>query len=80
MPDVPPEDARRVVRSFLLRCREWGTDREIPKQLARLAGDPNPADAARLHQWTTWVAFVDHALQELDSGDLDHWVVDGGGL
>ena len=74
------DDAKRVVRSFLLRCRAWGADREVPKQLARLAHDPNPADAARLHQWTTWVAFVDHALQELDSGALDDWFADDGRL
>ncbi len=70
---VPPEVARAIVRDFLIRCRGWGADREIPKQLDRLRADPNPTDAARLHQWTSWVAFVDHALRELDAGDLDHW-------
>ena len=80
MPEIPPDQAARVVRAFLLRCRAWGADREIPEQLAHLAQDPSPDRAAKLYQWTTWVAFVDHALHELDAGKLDHWFADDGGL
>jgi hypothetical protein len=78
-PDEEPLDVatrRRVVRTFLGRCRTWGTEREIPRTLDRLAQDATPSDAARLHQWTTWVAFLDHALGELDRGDLDPWLAD----
>lgn len=77
---VPPEVAKAIVREFLERCRGWGTDREIPKQLERLRVDPNPIDAAKLHQWTTWVAFLDHARRELDDGTLDHWFAPPDGL
>jgi hypothetical protein len=72
-PRVDPRDAVAVVHTFLQRCRAWGTDREIPRQLARLAADPTPGDAAKLHAWTSWVAFVDHALSELEDGTLDEW-------
>jgi hypothetical protein len=70
------EARRRLVHGFLLRCRAWGTDLEIPKSLGKLTAEPNPADAARLHQWTSWVAFLDHALGELDRGELDGWLTD----
>ena len=72
-PAPDPEQAISSVHDFLTRCRSWGTDREIPSLLERLADTPSPSDAAKLHQWTTWVAFLDHALEELRDGTLDHW-------
>ena len=77
---VDPRDAVVVARAFLLRCRAWGAEREIPKRLERLARDPTPEEAARLHAWTSWVAFVDHAVAELERGDLDDWFTDADGL
>lgn len=74
--ELDPALAVAAVHRFLLRCRAWGTDREIPKHLARLEGAPRLEDAARLHQWVTWVSFVDHALTELESGHLDPWFLD----
>jgi hypothetical protein len=65
---------RRLVAAFLGRCRAWGTEREIPATLERLRAAPTPGDAARLHQWTTWVSFLDHAVGELDRGELDAWL------
>ncbi len=75
-PDVDLERRRRLVTRFLQRCRAWGVEREIPRTLDRLREEAVPAHAARLHQWTTWVAFLDHALGELDRGDLDAWLAD----
>lgn len=72
-PDLSPEDAIVVVHRFLHRCRTWATDREIPERLARLAEDPTPERAAKLHAWTSYLAFTEHALAELESGTLDHW-------
>lgn len=72
-PPAPPEQAIRSVHDFLERCRAWGTERELPKRLARFQADPDPANAASLHQWATWVAFLDHALAELEDGTLDSW-------
>ncbi|MBX2797183.1 MAG: hypothetical protein KTR31_05930 [Myxococcales bacterium] len=72
----PPADPARAITSvhdFLERCRAWGTDRQIPELLERLQQAPSPTDAAKLHQWTTWVAFLDHALSELRDGTLDPW-------
>lgn len=77
---VDPRDAVHVARAFLLRCRAWGVDREIPKRIAELAREPTPAKAASLHAWTSWVAFVDHAVAELERGDLDQWFTDADGL
>ncbi|HHO50868.1 MAG TPA: hypothetical protein ENK18_08325 [Deltaproteobacteria bacterium] len=70
---VPPADAVAVVHAFLHRCRAWGAEREIPALLEALQLDAGPEPAARLHQWATWVAFLDHALAELESGALDRW-------
>ena len=77
---VDPRDAVHVARAFLLRCRAWGADVEIPKKLVELAAEATPARAASLHAWTSWVAFVDHAVAELERGDLDHWFTDADGL
>ena len=77
---VDPRDAVHVARAFLLRCRAWGAEDEIPKRLQALAADPTPARAASLHAWTSWVAFVDHAVAELERGELDHWFTDADGL
>lgn len=77
--DADLDARRRLVTSFLRRCRGWGSEREIPATLERLRADPTPKDAARLHQWTTWVAFLDHALGELERGELDRWLSDGDG-
>jgi hypothetical protein len=75
-PQVDPRDAVVVVHRFLRRCRDWGRDRELPERLERFRGDPTPEAAARLHEWATWVAFTEHALREVERGDLDHWFAD----
>jgi hypothetical protein len=72
-PAVDPADAVVVVHRFLERCAAWGAEREIPARLERMRIDPSPENAAKLHAWASWVAFVRHALQELESGALDRW-------
>ncbi len=72
-PPADPAEAMAAVDAFLARCETWATDTELPKLMARLADDPNPATAAKLHQWTTWAAFVAHARSELRDGTLDRW-------
>jgi hypothetical protein len=81
-PEIDPADAVIAVHRFLVRCRAWGAEREVPRLLARLGASPTPApeDAAKLHAWTSWVAFVDHALGELESGKLDPWFIRGDGV
>lgn len=70
---IDPRDAARVVHAFLERCAAWATERELPKLLARLEAEALPEHAAKLHQWTTWLAFVRHAQQEIEDGRLDAW-------
>jgi hypothetical protein len=77
---VDPRDAVAVVHRFLARCRAWGAEREVPARLARLNAAPNLPDAAGLHEWVAWVAFVDHALAEIEAGALDDWFTDAGEL
>jgi len=70
---VPPDDAVHEIRRFLLRCRTWATERELPARRARLQHSDAPEEAAKLHGWLTYVQFLDHTLAELDEGTLDHW-------
>ena len=70
---VDPVDAVHEVHRFLHRCRAWATERELPKRRARLAESDDPAHAAALHGWLTYVRFLDHTLRELEDGTLDHW-------
>ena len=73
---VAPEDAVAVAHDYTRKLRAWAVGREIPKLQARLAEAPSAEDAAKLHQWTTFRDFCDHALGELESGALDHWFSD----
>lgn len=79
-PSIDGRDAAAVVHRFLVRCRAWGADREVPARLERVRNHPVPEEAAKLHAWVAWVAFVDHALRELESGKLDDWLVDRDGV
>jgi hypothetical protein len=72
-PELAPEDAIVAVRRFLGRCRSWATDREIPKRIERVRLRGDPAEAAKLHAWVSMVAFIDHAIAEVEAGDLDPW-------
>jgi hypothetical protein len=71
--DVEAADAAAIAHRFLTRCRTWALEKEIPKRLQRTSESLDPAEAARLHEWVAWVAFVDHALGEVESGKLDPW-------
>lgn len=73
--EVDPRDAVRVVHAFLERCAAWATERELPKHLQRVTDNPLPEHAAKMHQWTTWLAFVRRAQQEIEEGRLDAWFV-----
>lgn len=71
--DVPPELAAQAVHDFLQRCRQWAADVEIPKRLDRVAQGLEAAEAAKLHEWIAYLKFTEHALAELERGELDHW-------
>ena len=75
-PEVDPKDAVVVVHRFLQRCRDWGRDTELPVRIERVRVHPTPDEAARLPTRAAWVAFTEHALCELERGDLDHWFAD----
>jgi hypothetical protein len=72
-PDIDPRDAIATTYRFLARCRDYARDLEIPKRNERFQADPSPELAAKLHQWATWVAFVEHAMHEIEVGTLDGW-------
>ena len=70
---MAPEDALAVTREFLLFCRAWALEKEIPKRRAELLDSSDPNRVARLTAWESYVEFTDHAIHELESGTLDHW-------
>ncbi|MFT4622975.1 MAG: hypothetical protein ACI8PZ_001631 [Myxococcota bacterium] len=72
-PELAPAAALHAAHRFLGQCRAWANNREIPKRAARVAEGAGPDEAARLHAWVSMVAFIDHAVRELEDGTLDHW-------
>ena len=72
-PQLAPEDALAVTREFLLFCRSWATEKEIPKRRDELQDSQDSERVARLQAWLSYVEFTDHAIEELESGTLDHW-------
>lgn len=76
--DVAPEDQAAVVMAFLERCRKWALEEEIPKRTARVAEGMDPAEAAKLHGWVTYLRFTEHAMREVEDGTLDAWFRDSG--
>ena len=71
------EAHKAIVRAFLVRCRDWAQQREIPKRTRQLAETPNAEGAAKLHAWISYDHFLEHTLDELADGTLDHWFLDG---
>ena len=72
-PEISPEAAAHAVHGFLLRCRAWAVEKEIPKRLQRVEETSDPAEAAKLHEWIAYLRFTEHAIGELEQGELDHW-------
>jgi hypothetical protein len=73
IPDISPEDALATTHQFLLFCRSWATEKEIPERTARFTQSGNTDDAARLREWQIFLDFTEHAISELETGTLDHW-------
>ncbi len=73
MRELTTAEQRAAVQAFLVRCRSWATEREIPIRVQQISEDPRAERAASLHAWLSWRDFIDHALVELESGTLDHW-------
>ena len=59
------EAHKAIVRAFLVRCRDWAQQREIPKRTRQLAKTPNAEGAAKLHAWISYDHFLEHTLDEL---------------
>ena len=72
-PELLPSDALAITHEFLLFCRQWAVEKEIPKRRAELRDSNDPERVARLTAWESYIEFTDHAIHELESGTLDHW-------
>jgi hypothetical protein len=72
-PQLSPEDALAATHQFLLFCRHWAVEKEIPKRKQRFEHSGNPEDATRLRDWQVYLDFTEHAISELETGTLDHW-------
>ena len=66
---------KAVVADFLTRCNRYAEG-----QLAKYRQDLTTADAAaalaiqdKIGHWTAYRAFNEHALAEIDRGELDDW-------
>lgn len=74
--NTTPKDEIVIAHAFIQRCRSWALSREIPTRLQRLVADPTPENVAKFHAWVAFRDFLDHTLQELEDGTLDHWFDD----
>lgn len=72
-PPSTPEADLLAVHAFLQKARAYAQQRELTKRIERFRESPTPENAAKLHQWSTWIAFVEHALREIEEGTLDSW-------
>lgn len=70
---VAPQDAVVIAHRFVLKCREWALNQEIPRRSQRLAAQPDREEAEKLTAWLRYVEFLDHTLSELEDGRLDPW-------
>jgi hypothetical protein len=68
-------DKKAAVADFLKRCNRYAEG-----QLAKYRQDLTTADAAaalaiqdKIGHWTAYRAFNEHALGEIDRGELDDW-------
>ena len=69
-----PKDAVTIVHDFLIRCRQWANDTELPARREKALD--SAAEAEKLRDWVTYLAFTDHTIRELEDGTLDHWFQD----
>lgn len=72
-PNISPEDALAVTHQFLLFCRSWALEKEIPERKECFEHSGNTDDASRLRDWEVYLSFTEHAISELETGTLDHW-------
>jgi len=72
-PLASPEQQVLAVHTFLVQCRAWAEDREIPKHSLSAKDPKHPESAAKLEAWLSYVRFLNHTLVELEEGTLDHW-------
>jgi hypothetical protein len=68
-------DKKAVVADFLQRCNRYAEE-QLAKYRRALV-DANGADALaiqdKIGHWTAYRAFNEHALGEIDRGELDDW-------
>lgn len=74
-PELDPASAAHAAHAFLMRCQAWAREREIPQRIERIAATPDPAEAAKLHAWIAYLQFTEHALHEIERGELDDWFI-----
>jgi hypothetical protein len=66
---------KAVVADFLARCNHYADDR-LEQYRGQLAA-ASPAEAVaikdKIGRWAAYRAFNEHALAEIERGDLDAW-------
>ena len=72
-PTASPEQKIVAVHTFLMQCKSWAEEREIPKRSRSAKGQKSPESDSKIEDWLTYVRFLDHTLVELEEGTLDHW-------
>lgn len=74
---MPSQDVRkRIITDFLERCNAYADER-IAHYSAAFDGTTAAEALAlqdKLGHWRAYLAFNEHAIKELQAGELDHWL------
>lgn len=68
-------EQKKIVRRFLSQCNHYAQG-QLEKYQGRLAGTSGLEALeieTKIHQWQVYRAFNDHAMAELEAGELDSW-------
>ncbi|MBD60873.1 MAG: hypothetical protein CMA79_00045 [Euryarchaeota archaeon] len=63
-------ESRKLIRDFLKRCVEYA-DESIKRKKER--GE----DEGEISKWIAYRDFTEHAVMEVESGELDSWLEEG---
>jgi DNA-binding phage protein len=69
-------EKKQLISSFLRSCNHYADEKlaEYRQRAARATGMESLELQDKISHWTTYKAFNEHTLAELESDVLDHWL------
>lgn len=73
---ISREDKKLIIIDFLTKCNDYSADK-LSGYEAKLAGQGDgealPVQQ-KIHDWTVYRSFNEHAIKELEEGELNSWL------